>query len=163
MSDDDPQERDIGPADRDDALFVNLILIFQGAAMQQMGKILNPLSGKIERNIEQARFSIDTLAMLKEKTRGNLSADLERLLDSTLLNLRMNFVEESAKPDQAGEGGETAGRRGEQPAEEPGPEARHEDGPPHETGEGRGAKPDGGGRPAGKAGGRRPGPRQDKS
>ena len=66
---------------RDDALFVNLVLIFQGAAMQQMGKIANPLTGKVERNLEQARFSIDTLAMLREKTRGNLSDDLERLLD----------------------------------------------------------------------------------
>ena len=103
MPDEDRDNHDIGPADRDDALFVNLILIFQGAAMQQMGKIINPLTGKIEKNIEQARFSIDTLAMLKEKTRGNLSADLERLLESTLLNLRMNFVEESAKEDQAAE------------------------------------------------------------
>jgi len=110
----DRDNHDIGPAERDDALFVNLILIFQGAAMQQMGKIINPLTGKIEKSIEQARFSIDTLAMLKEKTRGNLSADLERLLESTLLNLRMNFVEESAKEDQA------AGKAG---AETPEPEA----------------------------------------
>ncbi|HVP56858.1 MAG TPA: DUF1844 domain-containing protein [bacterium] len=100
---DDRQEEDIDPAEKDDALFVNLILIFQGAAMQQMGKILNPLTGKIEKNIEQARFSIDTLAMLREKTRGNLSDDLERFLDSRLLNLRMNFVEESAKEADAGE------------------------------------------------------------
>ena len=98
MSEGELHNHDIGPAERDDALFVNLILIFQGAAMQQMGKIINPLTGKVERNLEQARFSIDTLAMLKEKTKGNLSADLERLLDSTLLNLRMNFVDESARP-----------------------------------------------------------------
>ncbi len=88
--------------ERDDALFVNLILIFQGAAMQQMGKIINPLTGKIDKNLEQARFSIDTLAMLKEKTRGNLSADLDRLLDSTLFNLRMNYVEEAAREEKVG-------------------------------------------------------------
>jgi hypothetical protein len=89
-----------GESEKNDALFVNLVLIFQGAAMQQMGKIINPLSGKVERNLEQARFSIDTLAMLKDKTKGNLSSDIERLLDSTLLQLRMNYVEEVA----AGEG-----------------------------------------------------------
>jgi hypothetical protein len=84
-------------AEKNDALFVNLVLIFQGAAMQQMGKITNPLTSKVEKNLEQARFSIDTLAMLREKTRGNLSEDLERLLDSALLNLRMNYVEEAAE------------------------------------------------------------------
>ena len=93
--------------ERDDALFVNLVMIFQGAAMQQLGKIASPLSGKVERNLEEARFSIDTLAMLREKTRGNLSDDLARLLDSTLLNLRMNYVEEASA--DAGAGGDTAG------------------------------------------------------
>jgi hypothetical protein len=99
----------VDEAERNDALFVNLVVIFQGAAMQQMGKLTNPLTGKIEKNLEQARFSIDTLAMLREKTRGNLSEDLERLLDSALLNLRMNYVEEaaSAKPDGETPGGET--------------------------------------------------------
>jgi hypothetical protein len=88
-------------SERDNALFVNLILIFQSAAMQQMGKIMNPITGEVEKNLEQARFSIDTLAMLRGKTRGNLSSDLERLLDSTLLQLRMNFVEESRAEEEA--------------------------------------------------------------
>jgi hypothetical protein len=81
-------------AEKLDALLVNLVLIFKNAAMQQMGKLINPLSGKVERNLEQARFSIDMIDMLKEKTRGNLSQDMERLLDATLLELRMNYVEE---------------------------------------------------------------------
>jgi len=81
--------------ERDEALFVNLVLVFKSAAMQQMGKVADPLTGKVERNLEQARFSIDTIAMLKEKTRGNLSDDLAKLLDSVLLELRMNFVEEA--------------------------------------------------------------------
>ena len=91
--------------DQQDALFVNLVLIFQNAAMQQMGKISNPVTGKIERNLEQARFSIDVIDMLKAKTRGNLSSDLEKLLDSTLTNLRMNYVDEANKetPNEEGE------------------------------------------------------------
>jgi hypothetical protein len=84
-------------AEQQDALFVNLVLIFQNAAMQQMGKITNPMTGKVERNLDQARFSIDVIDMLRSKTRGNLSSDLEKLLDSTLTNLRMNYVEEANK------------------------------------------------------------------
>ncbi len=79
---------------KQDALFVNLVLVFKNAALQQMGKLMNPITGKIERNLEQARFSIDTLDMLKAKTTGNLSKELEQLLDTTLLELRMNYVDE---------------------------------------------------------------------
>jgi hypothetical protein len=93
-----------GP-EQQDALFVNLVMIFQAAAMQQMGKITNPMTGKVERNLDQARFSIDTIEMLRNKTRGNLSSELENLLDSTLTNLRMNYVEEAGKGDQEGGGG----------------------------------------------------------
>jgi hypothetical protein len=82
-------------AEKMDALFVNLVLLFKNAALQQMGKLMNPISGKIEKSMEQARFSIDMIDMLKGKTRGNLSGDLDRLLDSTLLELRMNYVEET--------------------------------------------------------------------
>jgi hypothetical protein len=94
-------------AEKMDALLVNLVLLFKNAAMQQMGKIINPVTGKVEKNLEQARFSVDMLEMLKEKTRGNISGDLERLLDSTLLEVRMNYVEEaeaSAREEAAAEG-----------------------------------------------------------
>lgn len=104
---------------RDEALFVNLVMIFKSAAMQQMGKVVNPLTGKVERNLEQARFSIDTIAMLKDKTKGNLTTDLERLLDSVLLELRMNFVEETRVGDIRPEGGEAEGeQKAEAPVEE---------------------------------------------
>jgi hypothetical protein len=84
-------------ADQQDALLINLVLMFQSAAMQQMGKITNPITGKIEKNLDQARFSIDMIDMLKAKTRGNISADIEKLLDSALTNLRLNYVDETEK------------------------------------------------------------------
>ena len=90
--------------EQQDALLVNLVLIFQNAAMQQMGKITNPMTGEVEKNLEQARFSIDVIDMLRSKTRGNLSADLEKLLDTTLTNLRMNYVDEANK-EASGEDG----------------------------------------------------------
>jgi len=79
---------------KQDALFVNLVMLFKEAALQQMGKLINPITGKVEKNLDQARFSIDTLDMLKAKTAGNLSSDLERLLDTTLIELRMNYIAE---------------------------------------------------------------------
>jgi hypothetical protein len=82
---------------QEDALFVNLVLMFQAAAMQQMGKVANPLTGKVDKNLDQARFSIDMIEMLKGKTSGNLSPDLEKLLGSTLTNLRLNYVDEMDK------------------------------------------------------------------
>jgi hypothetical protein len=125
--------------ERDDALFVNLVVIFQGAAMQQMGKIASPLTGKVERNLEQARFSIDTLAMLREKTRGNLSDDLARLLDSTLLNLRMNYVEEASAETKAGEA-DASGAAGTS-AEAKAPEAKTPEAPEPEAARSRAPEP----------------------
>jgi hypothetical protein len=63
-------------------------------AMIAMGKIDNPVTGKAEKSLEQARFLIDTLGILKDKTKGNLSSDEERLLDDSLFNLRMMYVDD---------------------------------------------------------------------
>lgn len=91
-----------------DPLLVQLILSFHAGAMQQMGKIVSPLTGKVERNIEAARMSIDTMAMLEKKMAGNLTEEEAKLVSHTLYELRMNFVDESGKPDE--------------PTEEAGPE-----------------------------------------
>ena len=103
-----------------DALFVNLVLVFKNAAMQQMGKLMHPLTGKVERNLDQARFSIDTLDMLKTKTEGNLSPELGKLLDSTLLELRINYVEEvEAKAKEEPEAPEPEAAEGQEEEKQP--------------------------------------------
>jgi hypothetical protein len=68
-------------------------------AMIALGKIENPLSAKIERNLDQARFLVDTLDIIKEKTKGNLDVEEERLLNDSLFNLRMMYVEERNKDE----------------------------------------------------------------
>jgi hypothetical protein len=78
-------------------LFMQLILMFHGAAMQQMGKIKNPVTDKIERDLTQAQFSIDMLDMMKDRTKGNLSPEEERFLQSLLQELKLNFVDEAGK------------------------------------------------------------------
>ena len=66
-------------------------------AMIYMGKLDNPTGQKIERNDEQAKFLIDTLAILKEKTKGNLTSEEEKFLDESLFNLRMLYIENKNK------------------------------------------------------------------
>ena len=63
-------------------------------AMIAMGKLENPVSGKTEKHTEQARFLIDTLEIIKEKTKNNLTNQEEKLLDESLFNLRMMYVDE---------------------------------------------------------------------
>ncbi len=45
--------------EKNEMMFVQLVSMFQAAALQQMGKIKNPVSDKVERNMEQAQLSID--------------------------------------------------------------------------------------------------------
>ncbi len=78
-------------------LFVQLISMFHAAALQQMGKIKNPVTDKIERDMEQAELSIDMLDMLKEKTRGNISADEEKAITDLVAQLKLNYVDEKSK------------------------------------------------------------------
>jgi hypothetical protein len=80
--------------------FIQLVLMFQAAALQQMGKIQNPLTQKIERDLEQARFSIDMLEMIQNKTKNNLSENEKKFLEHTLFELRINFVDEMSKDEE---------------------------------------------------------------
>lgn len=72
----------------------HLIMSHEAAAMQFMGKLAGA-EGKIEKNLEMARYAIDTLEALRDKTVGNLSDEEKRLLDHALYQLHLNFVEES--------------------------------------------------------------------
>jgi hypothetical protein len=80
-----------------DQLFLQLILIFHQNAMIAMGKLKNPMTDKVERDLGQAKQSIDMLEMIREKTKNNLSAELSGTLDHALTELRLNFVDESNK------------------------------------------------------------------
>ncbi len=83
--------------DKNDQLFIQLIYIFQASGLQALGKIKNPITDKIEINIEQARQSIEMLEMIKNKTKNNLSDNESRLIESALSELRLNFVDVAKK------------------------------------------------------------------
>jgi hypothetical protein len=82
------------------ALFGGLVMMFHAAAMQQMGKVKNPMTDKIERDLEQAQISIDMLDMILAKTKGNLTGEEERMLKTIVQDLKLNFVEEVNKQPQ---------------------------------------------------------------
>ena len=78
-----------------EAQFMQLIMSLQGSAWMMLGKTMNPMTGKIDKNLEAAKSAIDTLVMLKAKTKGNLSKTEDDFLSNTLQQLQINFVEES--------------------------------------------------------------------
>jgi len=64
-------------------------------AMIALGKLENPITKTAEKNFPQARFIIDTIDLLKNKCSGNLAEDEEKLLEESLYNLRMIYLEET--------------------------------------------------------------------
>jgi len=109
--------------DKDDFLFRRLILTFQTAAIQQMGKLADPVTGSPVRDLEQAALSIDTLDMLRKKCDGNLTPEESRLLDHVVSELKLNYVDEIGRPEpqQADEEGDKGpaeqGDREQEPAD----------------------------------------------
>ena len=89
-------------------LFLQVISMFQAAAMQQLGKIMDPLTGEVTRDLEQAKMSIDILEVLKEKTSGNLDQREAEFVDKVLFELHMNYVDE-LKSKNVGEAEEAEG------------------------------------------------------
>jgi len=62
-----------------------------------MGKIKNPATDKLEKDLMQAQLSIDIIDMMKEKTEGNLNDDEKKFLDNMIAQLKLNYVDEVEK------------------------------------------------------------------
>ena len=75
--------------------FATFVLSLSHSALMHLGETPHPESGKVEKDLSLARQTIDLIAMLEEKTRGNLSGDEERLVGHVLYDLRMRYVERS--------------------------------------------------------------------
>jgi hypothetical protein len=80
--------------DADSISFAAFVLSLAHTAAVHFGDIPDPVSGqKSEVNLPAAQQMIDILALLEEKTRGNLTAEERQLLDQILYELRLRFVE----------------------------------------------------------------------
>ncbi len=82
-----------------DSRLFQLVLSLQAGAMHQMGKIVSPITGEIERDLDMARSTIDMLDMLEKKTKGNLTDDEAKFIAHVLYELRLNYVDEVKKSD----------------------------------------------------------------
>jgi hypothetical protein len=114
----------------DKAMFMNLVMMLGTSVMQQLGKIVNPITNKAETDLAGAQSSISLLEMLRAKTKGNLDADESRLLDQTVSMVQMNYVETAAnqpvseeKKEEAAESAAEDAAAEEQPSKEDGPAA----------------------------------------
>jgi hypothetical protein len=87
-----------------DARFISLVLSVHNAAWVALGKVANPVTGKVEKDLEAAQGSIDLLETLKVKTKGNVSKEEDNIISNCLNALHLNYVEET-KGDQAAPAG----------------------------------------------------------
>jgi uncharacterized protein DUF1844 len=70
----------------------SLLVMLYGDAMANLGQAPDPTTGRPHLDLDQARFVIDLLAMLQEKTRGNRTPDESAVLEEMLTTLRMGYV-----------------------------------------------------------------------
>jgi CheY-specific phosphatase CheX len=91
-------------SERSAFLFQHLVAMFETLALQQLGKLVNPITGNAEMDLRQARITIDMLEMVREKTVGNLSPEEKQLLEAVLTELQMNYVDESRREKNKEEG-----------------------------------------------------------
>ena len=77
--------------------FSTFVLGLASAVLIHLGVQPNPETGTVTKDLVLARQSLDLLAMLREKTRGNLTAEEERFFESLLSDLRLQFVEATRK------------------------------------------------------------------
>ncbi len=82
-----------GPID-----FTTFVFSLGSSAMMAMGEAPHPETGAQMRNLDLAKETIDLLAMLQTKTRGNLTPEEDRFLGALIYDLRLRFVEAAKKP-----------------------------------------------------------------
>lgn len=73
--------------------FATFVLSLSHSALVHLGDAPDPSGGPAQRDVAMAKQTIDLLAVLQEKTEGNLTGEEERLLDQVLYDLRMRYVE----------------------------------------------------------------------
>jgi len=72
--------------------FSAFVMSLNTSALYHLGEIKDPHTGQTEVNYDLARHAIDTLVMLQDKTKGNLSADEEEMLKNIVYDVKLRFV-----------------------------------------------------------------------
>src|SRR5215216_10211 len=103
MSDESPSEtHDANPDEEPSGIsFAAFVLSLAHTAAVHFGDIPDPVSGETgDANLAAAQQMIDILALLEEKTRGNLTAEERQLLEQILFELRMRYVDAQKPPSR---------------------------------------------------------------
>ena len=99
-------EESIKPQNNDSALgeidFLGYISSLAFQAMIFLGEIESPITGKIEKHVPQARLLIDTLILLRDKTKGNLNDQESQLLEASIYELQLKYVERAGSVKKDG-------------------------------------------------------------
>ncbi len=92
------EQKDPGPID-----FYTFVLSLASSAFVHLGDAPHPDTGVAAKpDLALAKQTIDILAMLERKTKGNLSPEESRFLENILTDLRLRFVQRSSGKDEAG-------------------------------------------------------------
>lgn len=93
----------LNPEQQEQLLFMMLIQQHQQIGMMGLGKLKNPATDTIERDLASAKYAIDTLTILDKYTTNNLPKELKGYLDQVLTTLRLNYADEAGKEGESKE------------------------------------------------------------
>lgn len=85
-----PEEKETPEPELD---FFNYIASLGFQAMIFLGEVPNPMTNKTDKNLKQAKFLIDTMVVIREKTTGNLTKEEAELLNGSIYELQLRYVE----------------------------------------------------------------------
>ena len=97
------KEKEQKTDDELEIVFTQFISGLYTSAMQHLGKLMNPFTGQVDRNLDAARHTIELVRMLKDKTKGNLTTKESNTLNNALSNMQMNYVDELKRQEQSPE------------------------------------------------------------
>lgn len=100
FEDDETGEEEEIPGEHDPASFVNFIMSLASQAATALGAMPHPVTGQRAVDLDIGKHWIDTLAMLRERTKGNLHPKEEQLLMGLLSDLRMQFIQLSQAAEE---------------------------------------------------------------
>lgn len=124
MSDSPLTEPDLSdPKQRSAALFAGLVLQHVNMALMFLGRLPGPEGKTVPQDLNAATVFVDTLEMIEEKTRGNLSKDEAEFLKQGLMSTRMAFAQSVKEPATAAPAKADTGTETGKPAETPAPAA----------------------------------------
>lgn len=75
-----------------DVTFTSFLMALNTSALFHLGELDDPVTGTKQKDILMAKHTIDTIALLSEKTEGNLTSEEKDLIETSLYDLKMRYV-----------------------------------------------------------------------